>query len=62
MKTLKTCLAVLAVLFTTLAPLGLAWAHEGHGLTGSHWHATDVWGFALALAVAAVMWWWSRNK
>ncbi|MSQ76224.1 MAG: hypothetical protein EXR34_10745 [Rhodoferax sp.] len=31
----------------------LAWAHNGHGLTGSHWHATDVGGFlALAALVA----------
>jgi hypothetical protein len=32
-------------------------AHEGHGLLGSHWHATDVWGFiALAAALVAAVW------
>jgi hypothetical protein len=36
-----------------------AWAaaHDGHGLFGAHWHATDVWGFvALGAVVAAVVW------
>ena len=27
-------------------------AHEGHGLNGTHWHATDTWGFVLVVAVA----------
>ncbi|TAG32563.1 MAG: hypothetical protein EAZ34_10135 [Polaromonas sp.] len=27
-------------------------AHDGHGLSGAHWHATDTWGLVLALAVA----------
>ena len=35
----------------------LAFAHEGHGLEGPHWHATDTWGFvAIALVVAAAIW------
>lgn len=51
-------------LFTAILALAASagWAHEGHGLSGSHWHATDVFGFALALAVGALMWWWSKNK
>jgi GAF domain-containing protein len=36
---------------------GSAFAHDGHGLKGMHWHATDVWGFvALAALVAAAIW------
>ena len=36
---------------------GAALAHEGHGLAGTHWHATDVLGFvALAGVVAMVIW------
>jgi hypothetical protein len=34
-------------------------AHEGHGLYGSHWHATDVLGFVgvgAAAAVVAAIW------
>ena len=45
-----------------LAPLtlaGLAHAHEGHGLFGSHWHATDTLG--LLLAVVALGLWLSRK-
>lgn len=34
-----------------------AFSHEGHGVGGFHWHATDAWGFvALALAVGAAIW------
>ncbi len=34
-----------------------AFAHDGHGLKGIHWHATDVWGFiALAALVATAIW------
>jgi hypothetical protein len=34
-----------------------AFAHDGHGLKGIHWYATDVWGFvALAALVAAAIW------
>jgi hypothetical protein len=38
-------------------------AHEGHGLPGSsHWHATDVMGLVLVLALAAGAAWWIRRK
>jgi hypothetical protein len=41
-----------------------AWAHPGHGLgSGSHWHAVDAWGWALALVVAgALALWLGRGK
>jgi hypothetical protein len=40
----------------------LATAHEGHGLEGPHWHATDAWGFvALAVVVGAVALWQRRK-
>ncbi len=41
-----------------------ALAHEGHGMPGfSHWHAGDVWGFALAIGVvAALIWWRGRDR
>jgi type IV secretory pathway TrbF-like protein len=36
------------------------WAHEGHGLPGaSHWHASDLMGFALALAIVIGMIWFN---
>ena len=34
-----------------------AFAHEGHGLAGLHWHATDASGFvAVAGMIAAAIW------
>ncbi len=39
-----------------------AHAHEGHGMPGSHWHATDAVGFGLLLLlVGGVMWWRGRR-
>jgi hypothetical protein len=35
-----------------------SWAHEGHGMPGqSHWHASDVLGFVVALGVIVAMVW-----
>jgi hypothetical protein len=32
-------------------------AHEGHGFTGSHWHASDVAGLAaLGVLIALAVW------
>ena len=42
-----------AVALATLAVHASTWAHEGHGMEGSHWHATDIWG-VLAATVAAL--------
>ncbi|MFO1245642.1 MAG: hypothetical protein U1E71_10755 [Ramlibacter sp.] len=36
-------------------------AHEGHGLGGSHWHASDTLGFVVVVALAAVALWLSRK-
>ena len=45
-----------AVFLTLLAANGLALAHDGHGMQGSHWHATDLLGLVVGLAVAALVW------
>ncbi len=35
-----------------------AQAHEGHGIEGpSHYHASDVWGFLMALCIGVFIWW-----
>ena len=47
MKTLRT-----PILLAACLPLTPAWAHEGHGLLGPHWHASDLSGL---LAVAAIV-------
>jgi hypothetical protein len=50
---------------TILASLVLAtaaaatWAHDGHGASGTHLHASDVFGL-LALALAGA-WWINRR-
>lgn len=45
----------------TLANTALA--HDGHGLSGSHWHSTDAWGFVtLALAIGAALWLFRGDK
>jgi hypothetical protein len=36
-------------------------AHENHGLSGSHWHATDAWGFVAMGVMAALAIWLYRN-
>jgi uncharacterized membrane protein YkvI len=36
-------------------------AHDGHGLQGSHWHASDVWGFVALGALVVVAVWLSRG-
>ena len=38
-----------------------AFAHDGHGLLGSHWHATDTVGLLLVAGVAALAVWHSRG-
>jgi hypothetical protein len=58
MKKLTTqFIAAFAGLTGTTAVL----AHDGHGLSGTHWHATDVWGFVAVAAMIAVAIWLSRK-
>ncbi|MES2980556.1 MAG: hypothetical protein V4731_19225 [Pseudomonadota bacterium] len=53
-KTLSTALIAGAASTAALA-------HEGHGLFGPHWHATDAWSLAavataMVLVVGAAFW------
>jgi hypothetical protein len=46
---------IILALSLAIAQLGTAaFAHEGHGLGGTHWHATDVLGFVAAAALVAL--------
>ena len=38
-----------------------ALAHDGHGLLGSHWHATDALGFVAAAGLIALAVWLSKK-
>ncbi len=63
MKQLKIALQPLtgASLWATCATT--ARAHDGHGLSGSHWHASDSGGFvALAVLVAVAVWSSRKDK
>ena len=40
---------------------GALFAHDGHGLSGSHWHASDTWGFVTVGALLALAVWLSRH-
>jgi hypothetical protein len=57
MKLLTKSLLTAAVVSSSLA----AQAHEGHGLFGSHWHATDALGFVAVAALVVVAIWMSRK-
>jgi hypothetical protein len=50
--TSRSLIALASVLFTLPAL-----AHDGHGLFGSHWHATDALGFVgVGLLIALAAW------
>jgi len=41
---------------------GVAAAHDGHGSSATHLHASDLFGFTvLALAVSGLAWWRGRK-
>jgi hypothetical protein len=56
-RLLRRVAALAATAFS--APLALA--HEGHGLHGPHWHATDAWGFVAVGALVMLAVWLSRG-
>ncbi|MBQ0920286.1 hypothetical protein KBW71_17755 [Hydrogenophaga aromaticivorans] len=53
MKSLLTIAATLATL--------PAFAHDGHGLFGSHWHPTDALGFVAVAGLIALAVWLSKK-
>ena len=59
MKTFALAVTTAWALASLHAPV---WAHEGHGLWGSHWHATDVLGFAVVIALVLGAWFIGRRK
>ena len=51
--------SIAATAIFTWAETGFA--HEGHGMTATHWHGTDTWGFVAVTALAVLALWWSGN-
>ena len=39
-----------------------AHAHDGHGMAGAHWHATDAMGWLVAIALAVAGWYFGSRK
>ncbi len=44
-----------------ITPATSLFAHDGHSLTGSHWHTTDVFGFVILAAVIGLTLWLGRG-
>jgi hypothetical protein len=59
---MKNCMKQLTAACVSLAVPLLATAHDGHGPQGTHWHATDTWGFVALAVVAAAALWFGRRK
>ena len=53
---MKSLLAIATAL--TALP---AFAHDGHGLFSSHWHATDALGFVAVAGLIALAVWLSKK-
>ena len=58
---MKPLTRLAAALLSLSALIDTAAAHEGHGLSGTHWHATDAVGYLVAAGVFAVLW-FNRKK
>ena len=46
---------------SAMVAAGTAFAHEGHAMTGAHWHATDVWGLVALGGMMVLAIWLSSN-
>ena len=58
MKKTTTQFIAASALFTWATA---AFAHDGHGFSGMHWHATDTLGFVVVSALIAAAIWLSRK-
>jgi len=52
--------SLLSLLVACQVPLALA--HDGHGMSGAHWHATDGLGFMVLAAIVGLALWATRRK
>ena len=59
MKQFAPRLAAAAAMF---AAATASFAHDGHGMGGSHWHPTDTAGFAVVAVLAGLAIWLARDR
>ena len=63
MRSKPTFTTLLIAAYALSTGASTVFAHDGHGLMGSHWHSTDVLGFVAVGCLSAVAIWLSgRNK
>lgn len=59
---MKKSFAIKYIAITSIiTPTTLIFAHDGHGFEGSHWHASDVFGFGLLAAAIGISLWFGRG-
>jgi hypothetical protein len=62
-RIMKSSLAIKSIAaYALFTWAGGAFAHEGHGLAGTHWHATDTLGLIAVAALAAAVIFGTRGK
>jgi predicted alpha/beta hydrolase len=44
-----------------ITPATSIFAHDGHNLQGSHWHASDAFGFVILAAAIGLTLWFGRG-
>jgi hypothetical protein len=44
-----------------ISPATSIFAHDGHGFLGSHWHASDTFGFVILAAAIGLTLWFGRG-
>jgi hypothetical protein len=54
-------LRCILIALTPALAASTALAHEGHGLEGPHWHATDAWGFLIGVVAIGLAVWLRRK-
>jgi len=59
---IRNALKTVATLAITVGA-DASFAHGGHAMAGTHWHASDVWGFvAMAGVLAVAIWLYNGDK
>jgi hypothetical protein len=58
----KSSTIKLIAIHTIITPATSIFAHDRHDLLGSHWHASDVFGFVILAAAIGLTLWLGRGR